>query len=135
MLLPMLETSFFALLSSSFPSNSKLYKIINKNAVKLSYSCMNSVQQIINNHNKALQTSDAENNSKLCNCREKNSCPLNGKCLKKGVVYQATVVQKLTHQRGTYIGITENEFKTRYRIVGHTGYPLETQCRATMILR
>ena len=33
---------------------------------------------------------------------------------KKGVVYQATVVQKHTNQKDTYVGITENEFKTRY---------------------
>ena len=32
----------------------------------------------------------------------------------QGVVYQATVVQKYTNQKDTYIGITENEFKTRY---------------------
>ena len=65
-------------------------------------------------NNKTILTSAAENNSKLCNCIEKNSCPLNGKCLQKGVVYQATVVQKYTNQKDTYIGITENEFKTRY---------------------
>ena len=65
--------------SLCFPPNNKLHKIINKNTVKLSYSCMNNVQQIINSHNKTILTSAAENNSKLCNCREKNSCPLNGK--------------------------------------------------------
>ena len=75
---------------------------------------MNNVQQIINSHNKTILTSAAENNNKLCNCREKNSCPLNGKCLQKGIVYQATVVQKHTNQKDTYIGWTENEFKTRY---------------------
>ena len=74
---------FFTLLSSCFPPNNKLHKIINKNTVKLSYSCMNNVQQIINSHNKTILTSAAENNNKLCNCREKNSCPLNGKCLQK----------------------------------------------------
>ena len=72
---------FVTLLSSCFPPNYKLYKIINKNTVKLSDSCMNNVQQIINSHNKTILTSTAENNNKLCNCREKNSCPLNGKCL------------------------------------------------------
>ena len=72
---------------------------------------MHNVQQIIKWHNKTILTSAAENNNKLCNCREKNSCPLKGKCLQKGVVYQATIVQKHTNQKDTYIGITENEFK------------------------
>ena len=106
---------FFTLLPSCFPPNNKLHEIINKNTVKLSYSCMNNVQQIINSHNKTILTSAAENNSKLCKCREKNSCPINGKCLQKGVVYKATVVQKHTNQKDAYIGITENEFKTRYK--------------------
>ena len=83
---------FFTLLSSYFPPHNKLH--INKNTIKLSYSCMNNGQQIINSHNKTVLTSAAENKNKLCNCREKNSCPLNGKYLQEGVVYQATVVPK-----------------------------------------
>ena len=75
---------------------------------------MNNVQQIINSHSKTILTSAAENNNKLCNCREKNSRPLNGKCLQKGVFHQATVEQKHTNQKYTYIGIIENEFKTRH---------------------
>ena len=122
-----------------FPPNNKLHKIINKNTVKLSYSCMNNVQQMINSHNKTILTSAAENNNKLCNCREKNACPLNGKCLQKGVVYQATVVQKHTNQKDIY-------YKTYGRAAQHgrvysapedsgRTFPLETQCRATMITR
>ena len=42
---------FFTLLSSCFPPNNKLHKIINKNTVKIIYSCVNNVQQIINSHN------------------------------------------------------------------------------------
>ena len=46
--------NFFTILSSCFPPNNKLHKIINKNTVKISYSCMNNVQQIINSHNKTI---------------------------------------------------------------------------------
>ena len=116
---------FCTTVASYFPPNNKLHKIINKNTVKLSYSCMNNVQQIINSHNKTILTSAAENNSKLCKCREKNSCPLNGKCLQKGVVYQATVVQKHTNQKDTYLGIKENKLKTRYN--QHLQLPTTTQ--------
>ena len=98
---------------SCFPPNNKLHKIINKNTVKPSYSCMNNAQQIINSHNKTILTSAAENN-KLCNCREKKLLPPQRQVPSKGVVYQATVVQKHTNQKDTYIGITENEVKTRY---------------------
>ena len=38
-----------------------------------------------------------------------------GNCLQKGVVYQATVTQTNTMRENIYIGIIENEFKTRYK--------------------
>ena len=54
--------------------------------------------------------------SKLCNCRQKNSCPLDGKCLTKCVVYKATVTETTSNNQETYIGLTENEFKTRFNL-------------------
>ena len=45
---------FFTLLSACFPANNKLHKIINKNTIKLSYSCMSNIKQSIANHNKAI---------------------------------------------------------------------------------
>ena len=44
--------------------------------------------------------------------QRKNDCPLENQCLNKNIVYQATVTtQESTH---TYVGMTENPFKTRY---------------------
>jgi hypothetical protein len=51
-------------------------------------------------------------NVKMCNCRQQNNCPLDGKCLSKEVVYQATV--KTENKTETYVGITETSFKTRF---------------------
>ena len=45
---------YFILLSACFPANNKLHKIINKNTIKLSYSCMSNIKQSIANHNKAI---------------------------------------------------------------------------------
>ena len=51
----------------------------------------------------------------MCNCRQKkNSCPLDGKCLTKCAVYKATVTETDTKKQETYIGLTENEVKTRF---------------------
>ena len=55
------------------------------------------------------------NVNKSWNCRQKNACPLNGNCLQSSVVYQATVKRHDTNSSETYIGLTENDFKTRYR--------------------
>ena len=104
-----IEKKFFSLLSMCFPPENKLYKIINKNAIKLSYSYMHNIHQIVTSHNKTVlsnEKSEAEQ-TRPCNCRNKTSCPLQGKCL------QATITQSNTGKQD-YIGVTENEFKTRY---------------------
>ena len=43
-----------------------------------------------------------------------NECPLNGQCQTKSIVYQAEVTEKQTNTTKTYVGITENTFKSRY---------------------
>ena len=78
---------------------------------------MPNVHQIITAHNKTVpdkQSKPSENLSKECNCRQKESCPLRGKCLTESVVYQATVTRKDNQHKETYVGLTEGAFKTRY---------------------
>ena len=110
------EEKFITLLNACFPANNKLYKIINKNTIKLSYSCMSNIKQSIANHNKAILSKEKikEEQIKLCNCRNRTLCPLQGNFLQKGVVYQATVTQTNTMREDICIALTENEFKTRY---------------------
>ena len=114
---------FLTLVDKHFPEDHKLRKIFNRNTIKISYSCMNNTKQIIDNHNKHILNSsmhadkpaDNVDDIKSCNCRQKNMCPLNGNCLQSSVIYQATVKRHDTNTSETYIGLTENTFKTRYR--------------------
>ena len=88
---------------------------------------MNNTKQIIDNHNKRILTASTQidntatavaatiDTNKTCNCRQKNTCPLDGNCLQSSVIYQATVKRKDNNTTETYIGLTENDFKTRYR--------------------
>ena len=55
------------------------------------------------------------NNNKTCNCRQKNTFPLDRNSLQSSVIYQATVTRKDNNTTETYIGLTENDFKRRYR--------------------
>ena len=113
---------FFNLLDKCFPPKNKLHKLLNRNTVKLSYSCMPNIKQRISAHNKsALTHSEPEqqqNNTRDCNCRQNRQCPLDGKCLTSSVIYQATVTRLDNQNKETYIGLTENSFKTRYN--GHS---------------
>ena len=44
--------TFLNLLDTHFPKDNKLHKIFNRNNVKISYSCMDNMTNIINTHNK-----------------------------------------------------------------------------------
>ena len=93
---------------------SKLHKIFNRNNLKVSYSCTTNMANIIKSHNqKILNENSTTSSEKKCNCRNKNLCPLDGTCLTKNIIYEATVTTTSGNSR-TYIGMTENEFKTRY---------------------
>ena len=114
---------FLGLIDKHFAKDNKLRKIFNRNTIKISYSCMNNTKQIIDNHNKRILKSSEHNDTptsktkdnKTCNCRQKDACPLDGNCLQPSVIYQATVTSKDNPTPETYIGLTENEFKTRYQ--------------------
>ena len=81
---------------------------------------MNGTKQIVDKDNKRIlysskhinDTADNTNtkDTKTCNCRQKNT-----HCLKSSLIYQATVTRKDNSTNETYIGLTENDFKTRYR--------------------
>ena len=82
----------------------------------MSYSCMRNMDQIINSHNQQVlnKTNDANKATKPCNCKT-IECPMKGQstsCRTESVVYQATV--ETESDKKTYIGLTGNEFKTRY---------------------
>jgi len=107
---------FFRLLDKCFPPGHQLRPLLNRNTVKLSYSCMPNMGQIISTHNKHVlnKTKPKPTVTQTCSCRAKNQCPLDNKCLTSCVIYQATVTRQDIKKDETYIGLTENTFKSRY---------------------
>ena len=83
----------------------------------MSYCCMNNIKSEINSHNKSLMRSgiDGTGDARTCNCRNKNTCPLGGKCLTANVVYRAEMTTP-EGDLGIYIGTTGNTFKVRYQL-------------------
>ena len=72
---------------------------------------MSSTSRVVTQHNyKVLLTT--KNVDQLCNCRNKDNCPLDGKCLQKCIVYKADVITN----KGSHIcyGAGDGEFKPRY---------------------
>ena len=106
---------FLSLIKKHFPPHHKLHKIFNRNNVKVSYSCMDSMEKIINNHNSAIIKSNSTSedlNNKKCNCRKPELCPLSGECLTQCIVYKATVTTGRNEKY--YYGVTEGTFKKRW---------------------
>ena len=58
-----------------------------------------------------------EDNSRVdCNCNNKESCPLNGRCREKSVIYECMVTTtNENNEAKSYIGATEGEIKQRIR--------------------
>ena len=52
---------------------------------------------------------------KGCNCRDKNTCPLENKCLTPMIIYQAAVTNDTDDTYKYYLGLAETSFKDRYR--------------------
>ena len=81
--------------------------------VRLKYIYHN--KRILNSSKHTDKSTDNPVDNKSCNCRQNNTCPLNGNCLQSSVIYQATVKRNDNNTSETYIGLTENAFKTTYR--------------------
>ena len=105
---------FLKLIDSCFPPFHPLAKIMNRNTVKIGYRCMPNMGQVINRHNAKIVKLPAQETILPCNCQQgPQSCPVDGACQTRGVVYQATVSTD-TGKVETYTGLTSRRFKDRY---------------------
>lgn len=105
---------FLNLIDKHF-GNNDLKKFFNRNSIKVSYSCLPSMEAIIRGHNRRLlsKSNASQEENKACNCRggQKN-CPLQGKCLQKQIIYRAEIGEE--HDKKAYIGLASNTFKERF---------------------
>ena len=104
---------FLILVDKHFPPDHRLRKIFNRNTLKVSYSCMPNINSTIKSHNNRLISNGAD--ERTCNCRKNNACLVEGHCLDKGVIYEATVKSETETKK--YVGLTEGTFKRR--LYGH----------------
>ena len=92
-------------------------KIFKRNTLKTSYSCVLNKAAVVRQHNNAILKGErpAQENppfEKPCTCRDKDQCPLDGKCQVRSVVYRATV--STDEERKEYTGRTAQTFKHRF---------------------
>ena len=103
---------FLQLVRKHFTRRHQLFKIFNVNTLKLSYSCMPNIANIIKQSNAQVIQDPPDNRDGLCNCHIKEKCPMSGKCLSTCIVYKAAV--STDGKEYVYFGAVEGEFKTRF---------------------
>ena len=103
------------LIDECFPPHHKLSKIINRKTIKVSYSTTANMARIISGRNAKILNQE-ENPPRKCSCpKTVKTCPLNGQCLEKNIVYHAKVSQS-NNKVTNYIGQTSVEFKKRLAV-------------------
>ena len=114
---PRLEKNFFEIIKKHFNKKCKFSKIINRNNVKLSYSCMPNIASIIKRHNNKIMKTNCKKLDDSWNCRKKESCPMKGgNCRRSNVIYEASIITN--NNTKTYIGLSSNE------IIKKSSHPL-----------
>ena len=106
----MLQKFFFDS-SKGIPKSHKLHKILKRNAVEVSYSCMENISKIYKGH-KSKITSTPCNQLTLCYCRVKEECSMDNKCHIMGAFYDCRVT--LSKPRKIYFRLAERKWKNRY---------------------
>ena len=104
--------SFINCSTEHCPKTHQLHKLFNRNNGRVSYSFLRDFQSVTNGHNKNI--SNEQEKPSLCNCRKKTSCPLNGSCQHKNLVYSCKVsTPDIKQNHPHYTGLKEHTFKIR----------------------
>ena len=105
--------TFLKLIDQHFPKTNKFYKIFNRNNVKVSYSCLPNSTNMIKSHNYRILSEEKTQDQPKCNCRQKDTCPLEGNILDKELIYKCTLKENTTSDGVNYNSLKENTFKDR----------------------
>ena len=72
------------------------------------------MQKVIAGRNSKI-LSEEEQPPRTCSCRKNTPCPLEGRCLERNIIYNATVTLQDGSQQ-TYTGNTSTDFKSRLAV-------------------
>ena len=76
---------------------------------------------MIKSHNNRILSEEKTQDQAKCNCQQKDTCPLEGNCLDKELIYPGTLKENTT--RVNYNGLTENTFKDPLSKANLQNYP------------
>ena len=103
---------FLQMVKKHFTKEHPFNKFLNSSIIKLSYSCMPNVANIIKQTNSRILEDPSANRNGQCSCSNPADCPLNGECVSSCLTYEATV--DAGNQEHIYFGAVQDEWKGRY---------------------
>ena len=106
--------NFLKLIDKHFPKTNKFHKMFNRNNSKVSYSCLPNFANMIKSPNNRILSEEKTQYQPKYNCRQKDTCSLEGNCLDNELIYQCTLKENTTSGGVKYNGLTENTFKDRF---------------------
>ena len=74
---------------------------------------MKNMSSITSSHNK--QVLDSLNENYECNCRKKESYPLDNKCLTPNIIHEAQVTNNTNNEHKKYLCGAETSFKEKFK--------------------
>ena len=106
--------TFLKLFEKHFLKTNKFHKIFNRNNVKVSSSCLPTFGNMIKSHNNRILSEKKTEDQPKCNCRQKDTFPLEEHCLDKEWIYWCILKENTTSDGVTYNDLTENTFEDRF---------------------
>ena len=88
---------------------------------------MENMVSIIKRHDRKIIGNSFKNTEEGCNCRDKNKCPLENKCLSTILVYKACASADENTEVKNYIGLAEGTFKQIFNPPGTKGFGTHTK--------
>ena len=88
--------TFLKPIDKHFRKTNKFQKIFNRNNMKVSYICWPNFANLIKLHNHRILPEEKTQDQPKCNCRQKDTCPLERHCLEKKLIYRCTLKENTT---------------------------------------
>ena len=106
--------TFLKLIVKHFPKTNKFHKIFNRNNVKVSYRCLPNFANMLKSRNSRILSEEKTQEQPKCNWGQKDTCPLEGHCLDKELIYQCTLKENTISYRVNYKVLQKIHLKTDF---------------------
>ena len=89
---------------------------------------------MIKSHNNRILSEKTTQDQPKCDCRQKDTCPLEGNYLDKELIYQCNLKEDTTSDKVSYNGLTENTFKNCF-YKHHNSFKYESKENSTELFK